>query len=280
MPRNRTPVFELGTTYTRGAEFGAHIQFRDDGGNKTNIYGPSRGSQNEAQKDLDQIRAAGRVGATREEGLKLMEAEAKQIKMSAAYQAQIQEALHRMSSKDLPNESDYEDDDDASDHSEPPYLKEHLVDDSSEEAETSQKKQEHSTPTDATTKLPEEAEKSQKEQEHLTPIEATAKLSKFRPVISKPSELKYLLESKADPNMPVEAGNITPLRNIMSFAPTNYVVRMRDLLLEYGAKESEEEKKRWVLRQLADKAERIRMNDERDIINERVYTQWLMGDGM
>ena len=48
MPRNRTPVFELGTTYTRGAEFGAHIQFRDDGGNKTNIYGPSRGSQTEA----------------------------------------------------------------------------------------------------------------------------------------------------------------------------------------------------------------------------------------
>ena len=121
MPRNRTPVFELGTTYTRGVEFGAHIQFRDDGGNKTNIYGPSRGSQNEAQKDLDQIRAAGRVGATREEGIKLMEAEAKQIKMSAEYQAQIQEALHRMSSKDLPNESDYEDDE--SDHSEPPYLK-------------------------------------------------------------------------------------------------------------------------------------------------------------
>ena len=106
----------------------------------------------------------------------------------------------------------------------------------------------------------------------MTPIEATARLSKFRPVISKPSELKYLLESNADPNMPVEAGNITPLRNIMSFAPTNYVVRMRDLLLEYGAKESEEEKKRWVLRQLADKSERIRMNDERDIINERDYT--------
>ena len=82
----------MGTIYARGAEFGAHIQFRDDGGNKTNIYGPSRGSQNEAQKDLDQIRAAGRVRSTREEGLKLMEAEAKQIKMSAEYQAQIQEA--------------------------------------------------------------------------------------------------------------------------------------------------------------------------------------------
>ena len=66
----------------------------------------------------------------------------------------------------------------------------------------------------------------------------------------------------------------------MSFAPTNYVVRMRDLLLEYGANESEEEKERWVLRQLSDKAERIRMNNERDIINERDYTQELIGDAM
>ena len=143
-----------------------------------------------------------------------------------------------MSSKDLPNESDYEDDDDdASDHSEPPYLKEHLVDDSSEEAETSQKKQEHSTPTDATTKLPEEAETSQKEQEHPTPIDATARLLTFRPVISKPSDLEYLLECKADPNMPIPSGKITPLRNIMSFAPNSVVLMRTNLLLEYGAKE-------------------------------------------
>ena len=204
--------------------------------------------------------------------------------MSAEYQAQIQEALHWISSKDLPNKSAYDDDgdddtddndDDASDHSEPPHLKEPLVDDASEEAEKSQKKQEYSKPIDAKAKLPEEAETSQKEQEHPTPIDATAKLLTFRPVISKPSDLKYLLECRADPNIPIPSGKITPLRNIMSFAPTNYVVRMRD-----GANESEEEKERWVLRQLSDKAERIHMNNERDIMNERDYTQWLMGDGM
>ena len=50
MPRNRAPVFELGTTYKRGAAFSAHIQFRDAGGNETNIYGPSHGSLNEAQR--------------------------------------------------------------------------------------------------------------------------------------------------------------------------------------------------------------------------------------
>ena len=111
MPRNKTAVSDLGSIDAHGTEFRAHIQFRGDAGEQKNIQGPSRGSQHEAQRDLDQLRKAGSIGATREEGLKLMEAEAKQIKMSAEYQAQIQEALHRMSSKDLPNESDYEDDD-------------------------------------------------------------------------------------------------------------------------------------------------------------------------
>jgi len=181
-----------------------------------------------------------------------MEAEAKRIKLSAEYQSQIQETLQRMASKDSLEESEYEDDD-ISDYSEPPYLKEHLVDDSPEE------------------------EITQNDQLPLTPIEATAKLSKFRPVISKPSDLKYLLECKADPNMPVATGNITPLKNIMSFASTPHVVQMRNLLLEYGAKESEQEKAWWELRQSADRAELIRINNERSIINKRGYIQWSAG---
>ena len=139
MPRSKTALSGMGTIDAHGTEFRAHIQFRGNAGEQKNIRGPSRGSQHEAQRDLDQLRKAGSIGTTREEGINLMEVEAKQIKTSAEYQAQIQEALHRMSSKDLPNESDYGDDDDASDHSEPPYFKEHLVDDSSEETETSQK---------------------------------------------------------------------------------------------------------------------------------------------
>ena len=65
----------------------------------------------------------------------------------------------------------------------------------------------------------------------LTPLEATAELTKLRPVYSTTSELKHLLECKADPNMPLEAGDITPLRKVMSFAPMKYVVEMRNLLL-------------------------------------------------
>ena len=64
MPRNKTAVSDLGSIDAHGTEFRAHIQFRGDAGEKKHIYGPSRGSQDEAQKDLDQIRMAGGVGAT------------------------------------------------------------------------------------------------------------------------------------------------------------------------------------------------------------------------
>ena len=55
MPRNKAPVSELGTIHAHGAEFRAHINFRGDDGKQTNILGPSRASEHEAQKDLDQI---------------------------------------------------------------------------------------------------------------------------------------------------------------------------------------------------------------------------------
>ena len=57
MPRNKPPVSELGAIYARGAEFCAHIQFRDDDGNKKQIYGPSRGSENEAQLEVSEQHA-------------------------------------------------------------------------------------------------------------------------------------------------------------------------------------------------------------------------------
>ena len=159
MPRNKTPVSELGTIYGRGAEFWAHIQFRDDDGKHKDIYGPSRATENEAQKDLDQIRAAGGVGATREEGLKIMEAEARRIKISAEYQSEIQQTIEQMASQEIINESDYEDDD-TSDNSEPEWIKEYPS-----EEDTPKESQQSTRPI-------------------LTPLEVTAELTKFRPNIS------------------------------------------------------------------------------------------------
>ena len=100
MPRNKAPVSDLGTIYAHGGEFRAHIKFRAADGKYKNIYGPSRATEDEAQKDLDQIRAAGGVGATREEGLKIMEAEARRIKISAEYQSEIQQTIERMASQE------------------------------------------------------------------------------------------------------------------------------------------------------------------------------------
>ena len=121
-----------------------------------------------------------------------MVAEARRIQIYADYQAQIKQTVQRMASKEVLDESDYEDDDDISDHSEPPYLKEYPDENSPKDG--------MSQPTP------------------LTPLEATAKLSCFRAVISRPSDLKHLLESRVDPNMPIAVGNISPLQNIMTCA--------------------------------------------------------------
>ena len=105
-----------------------------------------------------------------------------------------------------------------------------------------------------------------------THIEATAELAKFRPIISKPSDLKHLLECKADPNMPLKTGDISPLRKVMSFAAERYVAQMRDLLLQYGANESDKDRERWDLRQRADVAEKIMKNNYKNIDED--YNPW------
>ena len=43
-------------------------------------------------------------------------------------------------------------------------------------------------------------------------------LAKFRPIRSTPEDLQRLLEARADPNMTVGEGSISPMENIMTFA--------------------------------------------------------------
>jgi len=69
MPFDKTALENLGGTEQHKGKFRAHLEFRDEKGAKNNIYSTSRATNKEAQKDLDQIRAAGAVGSTREEGL-------------------------------------------------------------------------------------------------------------------------------------------------------------------------------------------------------------------
>ena len=48
MPRNKAAASELGTIHAHGAEFRAHIKFRNDAGEQKHIHGPSRATENEA----------------------------------------------------------------------------------------------------------------------------------------------------------------------------------------------------------------------------------------
>ena len=138
--------------------------------------------------------------------------------MSAEHQSEIQQTIERMASQEIIDESEYEDE--RSDNSVPEGMQEYPSEEDSPE------------------------ESSQPARPILTPLEATAELTKFRPIISKPSDLKYLLECHADPNMPLKTGDISPLRKVMSFAVERHVVEMRDLLLQHGAKESNKDRER------------------------------------
>ena len=224
MPREKTPLGELGSVFEHGGVFRAHLKFRDDRNCFENILAPNRPTEEQAQKDLERIRKAAE-GKSREEGLEMMRDEAQQLKDSAKYEAEIRETLRR---RDTMDESDYEYED-MSDDSDPPWIQEYK----------------------------EELPESQTDRADLSPIEATAELSRFRPIKSTPSDLKHLLEARADPNLPLSMGNISPLRNVMSFAHEKHVAEMRDLLLQFGAIETNEDKDRWKLRQRSDFCEKI-----------------------
>jgi hypothetical protein len=237
MPRAKPDLYQLGSVELNGSQFRGDLQFRDGSDKTVHIRGPSRATEDQAQKDLENIQKAGTKGKTQEEGLQFMRDEAQKLKDSAQYEAEIRETLRRMDT--VEEESDYDYYDDMSDNSEPPWIQEY----------------------------PEEPpeESSQSVRPTISPIEATAELSRFRPIKTTPSDLKYLLESRADPNLPLKAGDITPLRNVLSFARENHVAEMRDLLLQHGANEDDADIARWELRRRADFCERIRLNNYNNI---------------
>ena len=239
MPFVQAELAQLGGTESHNGEFRAHMQFRGEANKNVNIRGPNRTTQEQAQKDLEEIRKAAEKAETREEGLEMMRDEAQRLKNSAQYEAEIQETLRRRDS--MMDESDYEDDD-MTEGSDPPWIEEY---------------------TEYTEEPPQESQAA--DRPTLSPIEATAELSRFRPLRSTPSDLKHLLEARADSNMPVKPGDISPLRKVMSFAKMDHVAEMRDLLLQYDANESDEDRARWELRRRADFCERIRINNYNNI---------------
>ena len=77
--------------------------------------------------------------------------------------------------------------------------------------------------------------------------------------------LRTLLEARADPNVIIGFGELSPLRKVICFAQNNDVHAMRQLLLDHGATENKEDRERWAVREYSDMNERAwLMNFHRD----------------
>jgi len=175
-----------------------------------------------------------------------MAAEARRIQISADFEAEVREAerLQRAAEEEVeaaPSDEEPESDDDELWH---------LMDDP----------------------LPwEQIAPTPSQKQPLTPHEATVQLSAFRPIKRCPEDLEHLLASRADPNPPItKPGGVSPLTYVIGFARWAHAAKMRQLLLDYGAKETDENRKSWELRERVQLLESRRMHEAR-LLADRDY---------
>ena len=245
MPPKSKPLSELGSVDESENAIRAKLQYRDDAGRMVSFYGPRREQRRRAEADLAQIRAAGAVGNTREEGLQIMAAEARRIQLSAQFEAEVHAAVQRQRAA--------EEEEAALD----------FVSDEEPEEEDPWLLEEHTSTQDIPATPP-----SQKAP--LTREEADVALQAFRPIKARPEDLAHILSCRADPNRPLTVpGDINPLRKVLCFARGEHVAKMRELLLDHGADETEEDRKQWATCQKAWLYERIRIRESR--IDPRDY---------
>ena len=239
MPPQSKPLMELGGVEISDGTFRAHVQYRDVARKHTDIRGPKRSSRTRAEIDLEQIRLSSTAGRTREEGLEIMAAEARRIQLSAQFEAEAEMQRQREATCEAQLEFLSDDDDDE------PWL------------------MDYPPPRD------EDAPTPVSQQGPLTQEEANEALRKFRPIRSTPAVLEHILACRADPNTPADGG-ISPLQKVITFAGGQYVAQMRELLLEYGAEETEEDRESWRICEKAWLCENIRLRESR-MLDSRDY---------
>ena len=238
MARKSIAFANAGHVEEKDDVFRAHVRYMGPMGQDAHLRGPCRPDLEKAAADLASMRAAAAVFPDdRVRAFQAMHAEARRIQDRAKYAKEIEAAtLSRTMSAD--SESEYEEEcltleDD------PDEWWRDLQDGKPVEVGN------HSVASRKQT---------------LTPTEATEELmNTFRPVRESIEELRRLLDLKADPNAPVPPGRITPLSHVVTFAPSKTVDAMRALLLERGARETEEDKRDWTRRQRADLFEPARL---------------------
>ena len=229
---------ELGSVEEHNGDYRACFQFRNNAGLK-HIRGPGRRDRHRAEIDLEQIRLASTAGRTREEGLEIMAAEARRIQISAQFEAEAEMQRQREAAEAACGVPlDFLSDDDDEDE---PWLMDYPP------------PREENAPTPVSQQAP------------LTQEEANEALTKFRPIRSTPTALEHILACRADPNLPLAEGDISPLRKVIAFASGRHVAKMRELLLEHGAEETKEDRERWRICEKAWLCENIRLREARDL---------------
>jgi hypothetical protein len=216
----------------------ARVQYKGSNGQKAYLQGPRRGDPVQAANDLASMRAAAAVFPDdRVRAFQAMHAEARRIQERVKYAKEIEAAtFSRTMSADSESECEEE------------CLT--LEDDPDEWWRDLQ----DGKPVE----IGNHSVASRKQM--LTPTEATEELmNTFRPLRESIEELRRLLDLKADPNAPAPPGRITPLQHVVTFAPSRTVDAMRAILLERGARETEEDKRDWTTRQRADLFEPARL---------------------
>jgi hypothetical protein len=202
------------------------------GGEERRAYGPRRSDERRAREDLDVMREA---SASHEDVLasrKAVDTEVRRLQQQAEDEVRVSAVARRLSQEQRQQQQVVEQ------RQQQPYVpRPHPVEDDTD----SQSDWEPGDADDADVvyawerfdvrgrPLPEEeqqpAASSVPQPEPKTPDEATAMLAKFRPIRSTPEDLQLLLEARADPNMTVGEGNISPMENIMTFAREIHVPR-------------------------------------------------------
>ena len=221
----------------------AHFQHRDDRGQNQNIRGPRRGEKREAEMDLDILWEAG-LQADADAVWESIAAEARRLREGVNFGRAVATRAYQYARTQATT----------------PPLQMEIDSLESEQAHESQEYDNDANEVwqeiDDEGRLP--STWAPAPRIHVPDpddaVGASALLSRFRPGRMGIDDLKKLLEARADPNISLH-GDISPLMKVMTFAGADRVAAMRELLLEAGAFETDEDRERWLIRRRADECE-------------------------
>ena len=214
----------------------ARFRYIDAGITEKKILGPPRQSEQRAENDLATLREAARAQKTWPEQVAAMQQAAQILRENAqrenrvargVAQYEAQKQAHK--AEDSDPETSGDEDDGADDDLDDAMVAKLVAD---------------LPPLRARPPPP------------VDPNDANVQLACFRFSLERPETLEAILLARADPNLIVGDGNVSPLRKAMLYARENKdAARMRELLLEHGADESAYERRRWEERCAADAGE-------------------------